>query len=356
MAKFAVKIHRVQISRHPNADRLEIARIGGYECCVGKHTLKTGDLAAYVPDGALVPQTLLAEMNLQGKLAGTEQNRVRPILLRGVLSQGLVVPPTIEALRSRTFTEGDDVTALLRIVKYEPTPPPELFGTTLPAHADCLDFDIEDVQAHPNIIEPGEEVVITEKLHGVMTCLAITGDGEPLVTSKGLGHKGLKFDTEAAENATNLHVAMWRRHKAGVEQLHAAFGRHGDGVYVLGETSGGKLQDLSYGMAKDERAYRAFDVFIGDRRQGHWLSPDDVTRYCIAAQIDCVPEIARIPYDAETVAALATGRSLIDTAWHAREGVVVRLATERTDPAIGRVILKIVARKHLVRRNATELS
>ena len=52
MARFAVKIHRVQISRHPNADRLEIARIGGYECCVSKHTLKTGDLAAYVPDGA----------------------------------------------------------------------------------------------------------------------------------------------------------------------------------------------------------------------------------------------------------------------------------------------------------------
>ena len=81
-----------------------------------------------------------------------------------------------------------------------------------------------------------------------------------------------------------------------------------------------------------------------------------MTHHCNAAQIDCVPEVARMPYDADTVAGLAIGRSLIDTAWHAREGVIVRLATERNDPAIGRVILKVVARKHLVRRNATELS
>ena len=354
MARFETRVHRVSVEPHPNADRMEIARVEGYTCCIAKGALRTGDLAAYIPDGGLVPETLLEAMGLAGKLAGPQANRVKPIVLRGVLSQGLIIPARRGKLEGRTVREGDEVSTLLGVVKYEPEPPAELLGTALPAHGECLDFDVEDLRRYPHIIAPGEPVVLTEKLHGVMTCLAIDRDGAPVVTSKGLTHKGLKFDIAAEENARNTHVRMWRRHSAGVAALHARLAEPGKGVYLLGEIIGTQLQDRGY----DEpgRALRAFDIFIGTRRSGRWLDPDESTAECARAGIKTVPEIARLPYHWDTVCAHAEGPTRLGRGRDAREGVVLRPERTRTDPRIGRVILKMVSGAHLTRRKATEYS
>ena len=354
MAEFSVNIHEVRIRAHPNANRMEVAHIEGYQCCVGKESLKTGDLAAYAPDGALIPETLLREMGLEGKLAGPDHNRVRPLVLRGVLSQGLVIPAHSTGLRERTLTEGEDVAEILGITKYEPTPPAELRGAVLPAHGECLDFDVEDTLRHPDAIAPGERVVITEKLHGVLTCVGIGANGTTLVTSKGLGHKGFKFDVDATDNATNLHVAMWYRHEAAVRALYKRFGSESKGVYALGETIGGGLQDLSYGLGHGELRFHVFDLYIGDRRKGRWLGRDAVVEGCAQVRLACVPEIARMRYDAKAVRKMANGNSTLKGAPHEREGVVVRLAKERRDAKIGRVIVKVISPKHLLRKNATE--
>ena len=356
MAKFEARVVRVRIEPHPDADRMEIAHIDGYQCCVGKNTMCSGDLAVYIPDGAIVPESLLDELELTGKLAGAGHDRVRPIVLRGVLSQGLAVPLTVRALNGVTLAEGNDAAHWLGVTKYEPTPPPELLGAVLPAHGECLDFDVEDARRYPGVMKPNEPVVITEKIHGVMTCLAITGESTPLVTSKGLSHKGLKFDVEARGNATTLHVAMWHRHAHGVRALYEELGRNGDGVYLLGESAGGKLQDLNYGLSPNERVFRAFDIYIGDRRRGTWLARDAMAHECAKVGIGCVPEIARMGFEPEAIASLASGRSTVPGAPHGREGVVARLVDERCDPRIGRVILKWVSPKQLVRANATELS
>ena len=356
MAGFTVDVHRVRMSAHPNADRMEVAHIEGYECCVGKGSLNTGDLAAYAPDGALIPDALLREMNLEGKLAGADHNRVRPLVLRGVLSQGLVIPPHTGALRGRPLSEGEDVAQVLGITKYEPTPPAELLGAVLPAHAECLDFDVEDTLRYPDAIAPGEAVVVTEKLHGVLTCLGIAAGGTTLVTSKGLGHKGLKFDVDAAQNATNVHVAMWQRHEGAIRALYKRFGSNREGVYALGETTGGGLQDLSYGLGRGEFRFQVFDLYIGDRRKGRWLARDAMVAVCGEVGVTCVPEIARLGYDAKAVRSLAKGESTIKGATHGREGVVIRLAKERWDAKLGRVIVKVISPRHLMRKDATEYS
>ena len=92
MSEFEVKTYPVIIERHPDADLLELARIGDYYSIVLKGQFQTGDTCAYIPEASIVPDSLIAKMGLEGKLAGRAHNRVRAIKLRGILSQGLVYP------------------------------------------------------------------------------------------------------------------------------------------------------------------------------------------------------------------------------------------------------------------------
>ena len=59
--------------------------------------------------------------------------------------------------------------------------------------------------------------------------------------------------------------------------------------------------------------------------------------------------IAFGPYDPATVAAYAEGPSQVPGADHVREGCVIKPASERTHPDLGRVQLKIVGIEYLSR-------
>jgi hypothetical protein len=103
MATFETKVVRLVIEPHKDADTLEIALIGGYRAVVPKGQFKTGDLAAYIQEASIVPDEIIEEMGLTGRLAGSKHNRVKALRLRGIFSQGLVYPA-----RSH-WNEGDNV-------------------------------------------------------------------------------------------------------------------------------------------------------------------------------------------------------------------------------------------------------
>lgn len=102
---------------HPNADALELAIVGGWQCVVKKGEFKKGDLAVYIEVDAAVPLDTPMFAFLEGKnnvtLDGKRYARIKTIKLRKELSQGLVIP------MQGVWREGDDVTARLSIVKYE---------------------------------------------------------------------------------------------------------------------------------------------------------------------------------------------------------------------------------------------
>lgn len=101
MSTFECPVVRVAIEPHPNADAIELARVGGYLAIVKKGQFKDGDLAVYIPEQAVLPEWLLKllgfwdDLNGKGTLSGSAGSRVRAIKLRGVLSQGLLIPFTI---------------------------------------------------------------------------------------------------------------------------------------------------------------------------------------------------------------------------------------------------------------------
>ena len=183
MSEFEVKTYPVTIEKHPDADRLELACIGDYYSIVLKGQFQTGDICAYIPEASVVPASLIAKMGLEGKLAGPAHNRVKAIKLRGILSQGLVYPMP-------DHPQGMDVADILGITKWEPPIPTNMSGQVEHRLGHTLKFPVENIKKYPEMFQEGEDVIITEKIHGTWCCMGRAG-GEPLVSSLGMSKLGL---------------------------------------------------------------------------------------------------------------------------------------------------------------------
>jgi len=144
MRKLATIRRIKEIKSHPNADLLDIAVVDGWQLVTAKdNNFVAGDLVLYMEIDAWIP-TEVADFLSKGKepreFNGVKGERLRTIKLRGELSQGLILPVhndhTGTYLRiidehgehSVSVQEGDDVTDLLNIQKWEPTIPAQLAG------------------------------------------------------------------------------------------------------------------------------------------------------------------------------------------------------------------------------------
>ncbi|MFF5448622.1 RNA ligase (ATP) [Streptomyces sp. NPDC012888] len=353
MSTLKVTAEVLTVHEHPNADALELAQVGLYRAVVAKGRHRTGDVALYIPEQAVLPAALIEELGLTGRLAGGEANRVKAVRLRGQLSQGLVcVPRAVDGVDlERAAAEGTDFAALLGITKWVPPVPTSMSGDVESA-PDLLPWvDVENLQRHPDVFEPGEPVVLTEKLHGTACLLTyLAEDGRVLVSSKGFGAKGLALK----EDERNLYWRAVRAH--GVPEAAARLAERlgATRVGVFGEVYGAGVQDLAYGS--DARTtgpgYAVFDVSAEIDGRVRWLDPVEL----LDGVLPLVPRLYEGPYDEAVVLELASGRETVSgRALHIREGVVVRAAAERYSPVTGgRAIAKAVSLAYLTRKGGTE--
>ena len=93
MSNFAINAVRIEaIFPIEKADRIEIAQVGLFRSVVGKGVYRAGQPVIYIPESAILPDPLIADLGLT--LAGSGHNRVKAIHLRGELSQGIVCLPS----------------------------------------------------------------------------------------------------------------------------------------------------------------------------------------------------------------------------------------------------------------------
>jgi len=163
-----VEICRIdKIEKHPNADKLDIATIKGWNCIVQRDIYKDGDLIIFIPPDCVLPEKLIEQYNLTYLKNG---GRVSTTKLRGYISQGLV----LDIPQGKQYKLGDDVAADLGITKWEPPAPgfsAQLgkVNRTKRRNAYFEKYtDIENIKNYYNVFEDGEEVVITEKIHGCL--------------------------------------------------------------------------------------------------------------------------------------------------------------------------------------------
>lgn len=393
MSSFACPVVRLDdVLPHPNADRLELAQIGGYRSIVKKGEYQKGDAVIYIPEDSIVPETILEFLGLTGRLAGPDKNRVRAIRLRGILSQGLVVPlkpaPTegdfyfltfnpdeTQAAIALLFELGSDAASLLGIKKYEAPIPTSLAGEVWNAgKARTISYDVENIKRYPSAFQEGEEVVMTEKLHGTFCGVGIMPErladpvqGHVSVFSKDLGNKGLSMqrlveeDGKLVHNQANLNNLYLRATRPYLEQILFVFydelSRLDIPVFVLGEVFGKGVQDLTYGadVTQDDIGFRVFDIYVGDPGKGRYLNDQELDSRLAELQMDRVPVLYRGPFTQRALDHYTGGpESLSGSFLHVREGVVVRPVRERYVADLGRVQLKSVSEDYLTRKGGTE--
>ena len=155
MSTHSCDVVEVKLETHPNADTLSIVRVGGWQCLVRTDDWKDGDLAVYVPPDSIVPQG-----DPQFEFLG-DHRRVKAKKLRGVWSAGLLVPAPEGA------QVGEDLMEKLGIEHYEPPLPMSTGGDNVKPPAGVFPvYDVENFNRYPDVIQPGERVIITEKIHG----------------------------------------------------------------------------------------------------------------------------------------------------------------------------------------------
>ncbi|WP_019059189.1 RNA ligase (ATP) [Streptomyces prunicolor] len=361
MSTLRVTAEVLTVHEHPNADALELAQVGLYRAVVAKGAYRTGETAVYIPEQSVLPADLIEELGLTGRLAGSNADRVRAVRLRGELSQGIVCRPKAlaDVDLARAALDGTDFAERLGIVKWVPPIPPTMNGDVESA-PDLLPWvDIENIQRFPGIFEPGEAVVLTEKLHGsacLLTYFTENGDGDEdghgrvQVSSKGFGAKSLALK----EDPRNLYWRAVRGH--GVPEAAALLAERlgARRVGIFGEVFGAGVQDLTYGAdgRRETLGYAVFDVSAEIDGTVRWLDPAEL----LDGELPLVPRLYEGPYDIERVLEVASGRETVSgRGMHLREGVVIRPATERYSAVTGgRAIAKAVSPAYLTRKGGTE--
>ncbi|HEX5051885.1 MAG TPA: RNA ligase (ATP) [Planctomycetota bacterium] len=314
------------IVAHPGADRLEIARVLGWQVVVPKGRYRAGDKVVYFPPDAIVPQEHSDRFGVTQYLS---KGRVRCARLRGEPSYGFLFAPDDPAV-----PVGTNLAAHYGITKYEPPVRP-FAGDALPDHPWFPRYtELENLRNFPDVFAAGEPVVLTEKVHGTNARVGIVR-GQRMAGSHNL---------RRAEPTARMHEnPYWLPFTLApvTALLEDLAGKH-ERVMLFGETYGRGIQSFHYGMT-GQLGFVAFDLMAGDR----YLDHDELQATLAKFGVPSVPVLWQGPFSMAAVQQHASGKTQFDDQ-HIREGVVVRPLHERTDPRIGRVVMKYLADAYLL--------
>jgi len=300
----------------PNADAIELAQLDGWQSVIKKGEYNIGDKVVYLEVDSWVPHTLAPFLS-KGKepkvFNGVPGERLRTMRLRGVLSQGLILPlNTVFALPSNTNADivHSDVTAALGVQKWEIPIPAQLAGQVRGNFpSDIPKTDQERVQ-NINLEEYLDELYeVTEKLHGSSCTYYLDLDGEFRVCSRNLD---LKPDDNNAywKMARKLNIeARMREHN-----LY--------GYAIQGELIGEGINGNNYKVQLEFFVFDIYKVDIG------YLLPEDRQDIVSALNIQHVPVIGygwEINHSKNELLEMADGTSLVYTC--GREGLVYKSMT-----------------------------
>ena len=373
MSSLIVKVCPIdKVLPHSNADKLEIAHIGGWQVICKKDEYRIGDLTIFVPPDSVLPQDLIDKHGVASYLA--TGNRVKAVKLRGEKSFGLLLKP------ENGWREGQDVAGTLGITKWEPPPPTQgLAGSgskTQQAKRHPLwqrYTEIENVRHYRSVLSEDEQVVCVEKCHGCNVSISML-NGELVVSSHNYNRQPPCKYTERKLNwiqrqIRNLgrrfnknwlgpiceideagKVDDWYWHATtipGVLTLLQDLAETHKQVILYGECFGRVQKGMNYGSPEGLK-FAAFDLLI----DGKYLDYDAFALACATYHVPRLPVIYRGLYRFETIMEIANGNTMIDGAPsnQIREGIVVRPVKERNEPRCGRVIFKAINDDYLMKQ------
>ena len=298
-----------EVIPHPNADRLELIQILGYQCVSEKGLHKAGDRVIYVQPDNILPDNLEWAEGFR-KYA---PSRIKAIRLRGEYSEGILVKPSAVGMADNFVMAHEDGTEWatdLGIVKYEP--PLVDCGTAKAG----LPFSIPktDEERWENIPEHhipfGATCDVTLKIDGTSTTFAYN-------------HQTDEFficgrTTTFQDNSDNKFAFI--NEKYGIEDK---LRKTGLSLVIRGETYGTGIQGLKKNphakLPKDFACYSVYQIGQGYHRIG---SPFYFSNLCKELDIPTVPIIEQsVKLTPGLIQHYSTGIEKLDGSY--LEGVVI---------------------------------
>lgn len=389
MSSLIVDVAKINaIEKHANADRLRLATVKGWNCIIGLDDFQVGDLVIFIPPDCILPDEMIDKYKLEFLKKGS---RVKTIKLRGVISQGLCLPIP----EGKNWKEGKSVANELGITKYGPPVSnyqgnsketiKSLFGKYREGKINLRRFimkslglikdifkkkrninplfskytDIENIKNFNTIFKEGEQVVITEKIHG---------------TNFRAGY--IKRDTKYFWQRWILKMLgeyefVYGSHNVQITGHRGRNCFYGDDVYgkiaekykfveiipqdyiVYGEIYGKKIQELQYEM--DDIDLVVFDV----KYKGVYLDFKDFEEFCTGRLLPMVPVLAVEKFWEGSLSTHTSGLSILAKYYnvktrHIREGCVIKPLKEQYNNRMGRIILKSINEEYLLTKKRTE--
>lgn len=319
-----------KIGKHPNADTLSITTVYGRPVIFKTGDFSPGDTAVYVPPDAVV-ETHRAEFNWLADKATAGLFRVKAIKVRGIPSHGFLFRPD----PALSVQPGQKCMGLYGIKKYDPGPCFQqgnaVSGEAVRAPQEGVvpTYDIESLRRYSNLLTEGEEVWVSEKVHGSNGRWTYI-DGELYCGSR------TRFRRDSVWNK----VADLYKLKDILSLPENV------GLVLYGEVYGPGIQDLTYGLKEPAAVF--FDIY--DTHSGKWMDVNDFIAFCGQYHLPIVPTLARGRFDLKACMSMAEGTSLLHEGT-VREGVVVKPVKERWNQDIGRVFLKLPGEGYLLRKD-----
>jgi len=450
MSTLVVEVCKVKsVKPHPNADRLAIATVKAWETCIRYDPdtktaeFKPGDRCVYFPPDCILPPKLansphrvcktkdcknyntikskayedgmclncgktlefmdgtpgrLGVMSycaeLPKKADGTrmEGGRVKATRLRGCPSYGFIMKIDESKGDDLYWVVGQDVKNHFNVKKWEP-PEKCCDGDTAKPNPRFHEYTkIENYNNFPEVLAEGEEVVLTEKIHGKNCRMGIVLDtnskGEaqwvPMCGSHAVRRKknklkkikrtfgkavwdylkyGLKFKKPPKYEVGPISE-FWSHLTPNIQKLllwikdniathhNNSFKEPIFSIILFGEIFGTGVQDMHYGLTK--RGLRCFDIAVNRQYIDFDLKEKLLKRF----EVEMVHVIYRGPFTREILKEHVDGPTTMCEKKSAgkfsgREGVVITPIKERQGK-IGRVILKAISADYLARKNPTD--
>jgi RNA ligase (TIGR02306 family) len=378
MSEFKICLTTIKnIQPHPNAERLDIATVFGFNVVVRKGSYNVDDATILVPIDSVLPKYLEDFIFPEGSKVKLSNSRVKQIRIRQFPSQGLLMSP-FEVNKCLMLNDKDaidfkfDVNYMeaLEIKKFEP-PEITVRGTRsnlkpikkVDNNPYLINYNgIDNFKWYPDLFEEGEEVYITEKLHGTSCKFGYLPKDKFTTWEKIKKFFGFSVsDYEWCYASNNVQLQNKKEYKGFygddiyAKAIKEANGDKNiwDGIVCYGEIIGEGIQKFyDYGL-KGKHKLVLFDIMTVSKDGTHrYLNPDEFIDFCDNRGFERVPELYRGPFNKELAKSLTLGDSVYCPTQKVREGVVIKPIVEKTC-VIGRKKLKLISEAYLD-RNSTD--
>lgn len=312
------------------ADFIEAASVLGWTIICKKGLYNVGDLAVYFEIDSVPPDLPEYEFLWQDKESRPNSFRIRSKKMKGVISQGLLMPlhellPTPRP--PLKFEEGQDLTEVLSITKYEP-PLPQGSNDIVGQFIDGVPkTDEPRIQSNPKLLEALQDrpYYITVKADGASVTCAMHED-QFTVASRNYRLK------------RNEDSPYWR----GViySNIEKLVTEH-PSLAVQGELVGPGVQDNKLKLHRNE--VQVFNIY--GRTTQKYLTWSQMKDLCLAYNVPTVELVETgksFEYSQDELLALAEGK--YPNTKSEREGIVIR-----NNDTKGRVSFKAISNRFLLK-------